>query len=225
MRYQNILLEQPEAGIFRLTVNRPKVLNALNAATLDEVAAALSKVAGDDAARVLLLTGVIDPGGVYNHPDAVANPWKWAGIHGFFVTLAGAAAVAAWRLNETVRAEAAEAHRQTQLAAEKLAFQALHDELTGLPNRRSLFADLERTLPEATEESPLVLELPPAFSGLMSRSPAMQGIFEVCRRVAPTDAPVQDPECVQRGNRVGPDPTVPLSPSVVESASRVTLRL
>ena len=57
MRYQNILLEQPAAGIYRLTVNRPKVLNALNAATLDEIAAALSKVAGDDAARVLLLTG------------------------------------------------------------------------------------------------------------------------------------------------------------------------
>ena len=57
MRFQNVLLEQPEAGIYRLTVNRPKVLNALNAATLDEIGAALSKVAADDAARVLLVTG------------------------------------------------------------------------------------------------------------------------------------------------------------------------
>lgn len=57
MAFQNVLLERPEAGIYLLTVNRPKVLNALNAATLDEIAAALSRVAADDAARVLLVTG------------------------------------------------------------------------------------------------------------------------------------------------------------------------
>src|SRR5882672_2446363 len=57
MSYQNILLEQPEAGIYLLTVNRPKALNALNAATLDEIAAAMTVVASDDEARVLLLTG------------------------------------------------------------------------------------------------------------------------------------------------------------------------
>jgi enoyl-CoA hydratase len=60
MNFQNILLEQPEAGIYLLTINRPQALNALDAATLDEIAAAVTMVAGDAAARVLLITGAGD---------------------------------------------------------------------------------------------------------------------------------------------------------------------
>jgi diguanylate cyclase (GGDEF)-like protein len=105
------------------------------------------------------LTGVIDPSAVYNHPDAHAHPWKWAGIHGAFVAAAGLAAVTAWRLNEDVRAEAQEAYRREKEASEKLAFQALHDSLTGLANRRSLIGDLEQWLPEATMQRPLLLAL------------------------------------------------------------------
>ena len=60
MDFKNILLEQPEAGIYQLTVNRPQALNALDAVTLDEIAAAVTTVAGDAAARVLLVTGAGD---------------------------------------------------------------------------------------------------------------------------------------------------------------------
>jgi len=55
--FKNILLEQPEEGIYLLILNRPKSLNALNAAMLDEIAGAIAVVARDDAARVLLVTG------------------------------------------------------------------------------------------------------------------------------------------------------------------------
>jgi PAS domain S-box-containing protein len=48
--------------------------------------------------------GTLAPASVYNHPDAVAHPWRWALIHGVFVVAAGAANVVSWRLNEDVRA-------------------------------------------------------------------------------------------------------------------------
>jgi enoyl-CoA hydratase len=57
MTFRNLLLEQPEPGIYLLTVNRPQALNALNAATLDELAAAIAQLASDAAARALLVTG------------------------------------------------------------------------------------------------------------------------------------------------------------------------
>jgi enoyl-CoA hydratase len=60
MNYANILLDQPEPGIYVLTVNRPKALNALNADTLDEIASAVAHVGHDPAARVLLVTGAGD---------------------------------------------------------------------------------------------------------------------------------------------------------------------
>lgn len=60
MTYQNLLLEQPEPGIYLLSVNRPKALNALNAATLEELGQATAQVAADATARALLVTGAGD---------------------------------------------------------------------------------------------------------------------------------------------------------------------
>ncbi|MCW5606039.1 MAG: enoyl-CoA hydratase/isomerase family protein, partial [Burkholderiales bacterium] len=57
MSFANILLAQPEPGIHLLTLNRPKALNALNAATLAELALAIAQVGADETARVLLVTG------------------------------------------------------------------------------------------------------------------------------------------------------------------------
>ena len=60
MTYQNLLLEQPEPGVYLLTVNRPQALNALNAATLNELGDAAARVGTDSGARVLLITGAGD---------------------------------------------------------------------------------------------------------------------------------------------------------------------
>ena len=56
-QFENILLEEIETNVYCLTVNRPKVLNALNKETLTEMAAAIELVAQDSNARVLLVTG------------------------------------------------------------------------------------------------------------------------------------------------------------------------
>jgi diguanylate cyclase len=60
------------------------------------------------------LVGFLAPESVYNHPDAVGSPWRWALIHGGFVLAASVAHIVAWRTNEN---------------------QLLRDPLTGLPSR------------------------------------------------------------------------------------------
>ncbi len=59
MAFEHILFDVSD-GIAVITFNRPKALNALNAALLDELAAALDTVAADEAVRVLILTGAGD---------------------------------------------------------------------------------------------------------------------------------------------------------------------
>ena len=56
MSYENILLEKTD-GIARVTVNRPKVLNALNHQTLTELGHAFDDVKDDADVAVLILTG------------------------------------------------------------------------------------------------------------------------------------------------------------------------
>ncbi|MGB0846844.1 MAG: enoyl-CoA hydratase/isomerase family protein [Thiolinea sp.] len=57
MSFDNILLDTPEAGIYLLTVNRPKQLNALNQQTLEEIRAAAQQLAMQQDIRVLIVTG------------------------------------------------------------------------------------------------------------------------------------------------------------------------
>jgi len=91
--------------------------------------------------------GAMDPKSVYgDHADAIAHPWKWAGIHtGFIAAMAGVNLVS-WRSNELTR------RGQTRARAE-LAHRASHDPLTGLPNRRAFVEEVERALKRHTRQA------------------------------------------------------------------------
>jgi enoyl-CoA hydratase len=57
MTFENILIESADPGIRIIKISRPSQLNALNTATLKELAIALQKEANDPSCRVLILTG------------------------------------------------------------------------------------------------------------------------------------------------------------------------
>ena len=59
MVYENILFQVME-GIATITFNRPDILNALNAESLQELSHALETIAADEEIRVLILTGAGD---------------------------------------------------------------------------------------------------------------------------------------------------------------------
>src|SRR5260370_25905527 len=56
MAFENILLEKKNS-IAYVTVNRPKVLNALNMATMEELRTAFHDIKNDAAIRVVIFTG------------------------------------------------------------------------------------------------------------------------------------------------------------------------
>jgi len=56
MSFENLLVER-DGAVVTITVNRPNVLNALNAQTLDELRAVIETAGADDTTRVVILTG------------------------------------------------------------------------------------------------------------------------------------------------------------------------
>jgi len=59
MAYQNILVEKKDK-IATITINRPKVLNALNRQTLEELTRAVDEIEQDKKIHVIILTGAGD---------------------------------------------------------------------------------------------------------------------------------------------------------------------
>jgi enoyl-CoA hydratase/carnithine racemase len=56
MPFENLLLDR-DGPVATITINRPKVLNALNAPTLDELRHAVLELKRDDGVRAIVLTG------------------------------------------------------------------------------------------------------------------------------------------------------------------------
>ena len=83
MTYQNLIFEHAEPGIYVLTVNRPQALNALNAETLDELLQAFARVAQDQEARALLVTGAGDKAFVAGADIAAMRNMSALAAHGF----------------------------------------------------------------------------------------------------------------------------------------------
>jgi enoyl-CoA hydratase len=59
MAFENLLIDR-DGLVATITINRPKVLNALNAQTLDELRRAVLDVKRDDGVRAIVLTGAGD---------------------------------------------------------------------------------------------------------------------------------------------------------------------
>jgi enoyl-CoA hydratase/carnithine racemase len=56
MEYKNIIFEKKENGVARITLNRPEVMNALDATTLEELGAAADDINNDVSVRVVIIT-------------------------------------------------------------------------------------------------------------------------------------------------------------------------
>src|SRR5262252_8386847 len=56
MAFDNLLLER-DGAVAVVTINRPKVLNALNSATVDELRRVMLDLKADEAVRAIVLTG------------------------------------------------------------------------------------------------------------------------------------------------------------------------
>jgi len=86
MNFENILLEK-KTSIAYVTINRPKVLNALNMAVMEELRAAFHDLKSDKAIRVVILTGAgekafvagADIGELAKHDPVTGKEWTHRG--------------------------------------------------------------------------------------------------------------------------------------------------
>ena len=83
------------------------------------------------------VAGAVSPESVYNHPEAVSQPWKWAAIHGLFILGMSAAGIITWRLNESLLEAATE--REEALRASESELRASNEQLARSDKLKGVF--------------------------------------------------------------------------------------
>jgi GAF domain-containing protein/anti-sigma regulatory factor (Ser/Thr protein kinase) len=76
------------------------------------------------------LIGTLEPSLVYDSPEAMTHPWRWAAIHAGFVAAISAVSVAGWRLTQAVIERQRRAEQD--LMDEKRVVETLHSIGTGV---------------------------------------------------------------------------------------------
>lgn len=74
--------------------------------------------------------GTLEPSLVYDSPEAMAHPWRWAAIHATFVAAISAVCVAGWRITQGVIERQQQA--EDELLDEKRMVETLHQIGTGV---------------------------------------------------------------------------------------------
>jgi signal transduction histidine kinase len=83
------------------------------------------------------VAGAVSPESVYNHPEAVSQPWKWAAIHGLFILGMSAAGIMTWRLNESLLSAATE--REQALRDSEAELRATNEQLARSDTLKGVF--------------------------------------------------------------------------------------
>ena len=81
MNYENLLYEVADA-IATITINRPRVLNALNLATLTDLKAAFTAARDDEAVRVVIITGAGEKAFIAGADVSELNEMATSGVLG-----------------------------------------------------------------------------------------------------------------------------------------------
>lgn len=78
---ENLILQEVQGRVAVLTLNRPKALNALNDALMDELSAALAKLDADDGIGAIVITGSEKAFAAGADISAMAS-WSYMDVHG-----------------------------------------------------------------------------------------------------------------------------------------------
>ena len=188
------------------------------------------------------LMGSLDPESVYNHTSAFEHPWRWAAVHGGFITGSSIACLVTWRLNERILV-----HNEALYESERRARVASEVAQSGL----SLLADATQVLTSSLEVDVILHDLAQlvvrsaadvCFVDLVSEDGSLRRISAVARGQDAAGRATEPPDrgeldhpvmrCIRTGRSALLDPVPPAllqprgtDPSTAEHSSAIVAPL